>query len=75
MRIFYFDIQNSYLDILQLIATQDTALAQVGRLSEAKDLYERSLVGNPNLGNAHLNLGNIAFRTGDITGAVESYQR
>lgn len=48
---------------------------QTGRYPEAKDLYTRALKVNPGNGNAHLNLGNIAFRTADWMEGVARYER
>lgn len=48
---------------------------QLGRYSEAKDLYLQALRGKPSMGNAHLNLGNIAFRMDNWTETIFRYER
>ncbi|CAM9939632.1 unnamed protein product, partial [Laminaria digitata] len=46
---------------------------QFGRYPEARNLYVRSLEVNPSLGNAHLNIGNIAFRAGRWEEGISRY--
>lgn len=48
---------------------------QMGRYPEAKALYIRSLDVDPSVGNAHLNLGNIAFREQQWMEGVYHYER
>ena len=48
---------------------------QFGRYPEARNLYVRSLEANPSMGNAHLNIGNIAFRAGRWEEGISRYDR
>lgn len=48
---------------------------QLGRYLEARYLYDHALKLDPSLGNAHLNIGNIAFRWGNWTEAIFRYER
>lgn len=48
---------------------------QFGRYPEARMLYVRSLEINPSMGNAHLNIGNIAFRAGHWEEGISRYHR
>ncbi|CAN0429229.1 unnamed protein product, partial [Ectocarpus sp. 8 AP-2014] len=48
---------------------------QLGRYPEAKNLYTRAVGLDPSMGNAHLNLGNIAFRQANWTEGILCYER
>jgi tetratricopeptide (TPR) repeat protein len=51
------------------------ALADAGRLSEAKEQYEAALRLNPGYPEAHNNLGNIFARMGRLSEAIDEYEQ
>ncbi|CAM9108296.1 unnamed protein product, partial [Scytosiphon promiscuus] len=51
------------------------AIGKLGRYSEARNLFLQALAVNPSLGEAHLDLGNIAFRWDNLTEAISRYER
>ncbi|CAM9888575.1 unnamed protein product, partial [Ectocarpus sp. 4 AP-2014] len=50
-------------------------MEKLGRYPEAKNLYTRAVGLDPPMGNAHLNLGNIAFRQANWTEGILCYER
>eukprot|EP00903_Cladosiphon_okamuranus_P011215 g10582.t1 len=51
------------------------AKEELRRNSEATELYIRALRLDPSMGNAHLNIGNIAFRSGNWAEGIFRYER
>eukprot|EP00903_Cladosiphon_okamuranus_P006818 g6643.t4 len=51
------------------------ATEELRRNSEATDLYSRALRLDPSLGDAHVQIGNIAFQSGNWTEAIRRYER
>ncbi|CAM9926309.1 unnamed protein product, partial [Ectocarpus sp. 12 AP-2014] len=50
-------------------------MEKLGRYPEAKNLYTRAVGLDPSMGNAHLNLGNVAFRQANWTEGILCYER
>eukprot|EP00752_Nemacystus_decipiens_P012726 g11275.t1 len=51
------------------------ATEELRRNSEARDLYLRALTLDPSMGRAHLNIGNIAFRSGNWAEGKLRYEK
>lgn len=58
----------------QPMLTQANELMQAGKTAEAADLYRQLLQQQPNMWQAQLNLGNIAYRNAQYTQALQHYQ-
>ena len=52
-----------------------TVLAELGRLEHAAAAFERTLALDPAYRGAHLNLGHLAFRQGELREALSLYQQ